>query len=181
MWTPKFEGTNRHDGRKANVRFDNLDPKNLIMSMGPRLKFAGIDPYVNFYFKLEINGLIVGHFQEVNGLTSTVEVVEHKEGGENHKVHKLLGQGKVGNITCKNGLTTSRQLWDWHRKCVTDRQNVRKNGYIMILGEFRIPLARWEFTRGWPCKWEGPSFDGKGNGLAIETVEIACEELNRIL
>jgi phage tail-like protein len=153
----------------------------MMATMGPRLRFSGMDPYVNFYFNLEINGLFVAHFQEVSGLEVSTKVEEIQSGGENFRTHKRMGASKPGNITCKNGFTSSMELWNWRKKIETDRANIRKNGYIVVLGEFRVPLARWEFIDGWPCKWQGPSFDGKGNGLAIETIEIACEELKRVL
>ncbi|MBH24622.1 MAG: phage tail protein [Myxococcales bacterium] len=147
---------------------------------GKRLRFGGADPYVNFYFKLEIQGITVAHFQEVSGLSHTTKVEPFNEGGENFKVHKLMGQTECGNITCKNGISDSMALWNWRKQITTNRITLRKNGYIVLLGENQKELARWEFTRGWPSKWEGPTFDGKGNALAIETVEIACEELKRI-
>ena len=41
------------------------------------------DPYGNFNFKLEIDGIVRGAFHEVGGLDSSIDVIEHREGGEN--------------------------------------------------------------------------------------------------
>jgi phage tail-like protein len=38
---------------------------------------------------------------------------------------------------------------------------------------------RWNFVNAWPTKWTGPSFNAMGNAVAIESLEIAHEELLR--
>ena len=38
---------------------------------------------------------------------------------------------------------------------------------------------RWNFREGWPTKWTGPSFNATGNEVAIETLEIAHEGLEK--
>jgi phage tail-like protein len=39
--------------------------------------------------------------------------------------------------------------------------------------------TRWNFVAGWPAKWTGPSFNATGNEVAIETLEIAHEGLEK--
>ena len=31
--------------------------------------------------------------------------------------------------------------------------------------------AKWQFSDGWICKWEGPEFDASKNEISIETIE----------
>jgi len=46
-----------------------------------------------------------------------------------------------------------------------------------LLDEQRQEVLRWNFKRGWPCKWTGPSLNAKSNEIAIETLEICHEGL----
>ena len=48
-----------------------------------------INPFVNFRFLVEIEGLVVGGFKEVSGLQVETEVENIEEGGVNDYVHKL--------------------------------------------------------------------------------------------
>ena len=41
-----------------------------------------VDPFVNFNFKVELDGIIQAAFHEVSGLDSSIDVIEHREGGE---------------------------------------------------------------------------------------------------
>jgi phage tail-like protein len=38
---------------------------------------------------------------------------------------------------------------------------------------------RWNFVKAWPAKWTGPSLSAKSNDVAIETLELAHEGLER--
>jgi phage tail-like protein len=40
-------------------------------------------------------------------------------------------------------------------------------------------LDRIEFFNAFPRKWEGPVFDAKGTDVAIETLTLCCERLER--
>ena len=49
----------------------------------------------------------------------------------------------------------------------------------MLLDDQRNEVVRWNFRNGWPCKWEGHALNAKANEVAIETLEIAHEGLDR--
>ena len=53
----------------------------------------------------------------------------------------------------------------------------RTEGSILLLDENRQEVMRWNFKRGWPCKWTGPSLNAKNNEIALETLEICTEGL----
>ena len=48
-----------------------------------------VDPYGNFNFLVEIDGISRAAFQECNGFDSTIDVIEHREGGDNIALRKL--------------------------------------------------------------------------------------------
>ena len=61
------------------------------------------DPFNNFNFLVEIDGIVRAAFHEAGGLESSVDVIEHREGGENITTRKLPGQVKFSNVTLKWG------------------------------------------------------------------------------
>lgn len=134
------------------------------------------DPYGQFNFLIEIDGVTRAGFSEVSGLTTDTNVIEYREGDEVTTVRKLPGLMKYSNIVCKRGFTADANLWKW-RKQVIDGTTQRTTGTITLLDEARKPALRWNFTAGWPVKWEGPALNGKTSEVAIETLEIAHEGL----
>ena len=137
-----------------------------------------MDPYVNFNFRVEIDGIIRAGFQEVSGLDSTIDVIEHREGGDNLTPRKFPGQTKFSNITLKWGMTDDQQLYDWHIAAVTG-QVERKNGSVILMSSAGQEVARWNFFKAWPSKWTGPDLNAEGSDLAIETLEIVHEGLEK--
>ena len=85
---------------------------------------------------------------------------------------------KVGDITLKRGVTLSNELQAWLesvRHGVADR----RNGVIVLLDDARKPVVRWKFFNAFPRKWEGPTLDARGTDVAIETLTLCCEGLER--
>jgi len=137
-----------------------------------------IDPYLNFNFLVEIDGIARAAFHEVSGFDSTIDVIEHREGGENTSPRKLPGMTKHSNIVLKWGMTDDQDLYRWHRDVVKGTV-VRRNGSIVLLDRRGQEVARWNFFNAWPAKWDGPDFNAEGNDVAIETLELAHEGVER--
>lgn len=133
------------------------------------------DPYKNFNFLVEIDGIARAAFSEVSGLESETSVVEYRTGSE-PGTRKLPGLTKYSNIVLRRGITQDRDLWNWRQTVVTGSAE-RRNGSIVLLDDDRTEVVRWNFRNGWPCKWQGPALNAKNNEVAIETLEIAHEGL----
>ena len=137
-----------------------------------------VDPYGNFNFLVEIDGITRAAFHEVSGFDSTIDVVEHREGGENTTVRKLPGMTKHSNIVLKWGLADDTDLYNWHRDAVNGKVQ-RRNGSIVLLDRQGQERMRWNFVNAWPSKWDGPDCNAEGNDIAIETLELAHEGVTR--
>jgi phage tail-like protein len=137
-----------------------------------------VDPYGNFNFLVEIDGIARAAFHEVSGFDSTIDVIEHREGGENTTLRKLPGMTKHSNIVLKWGLSDDMDLYKWHRDAVNGNVQ-RKNGSIVLLDRQGQEKMRWNFVNAWPSKWDGPDFNAEGNDIAIETLELAHEGVAR--
>ena len=142
------------------------------MSNGQR-----VDPYGNFNYSVEIDGIIRGSFHEVSGLESSIDVIEHREGGAISPL-KLPGQTKYGNITLRRGVTDDTDLYRWHLNSASGTID-RRNGSVVLRDRTGAEQARWNFFAAWPLRWEGPALNAEGNDVAIEALELAVERLER--
>ena len=93
-------------------------------------------------------------------------------------MRKLPGLNKYSNITLKWGTTDDASLWEWRKKCI-DGKVERKNGSVILIDDAGDEKTRWNFHNAWPTKWTGPSFNATGNEVAIETIEIAHEGVEK--
>jgi len=139
---------------------------------------ARVDPYKNFRFLVELDGIVQAGFTDCSGFGSNVEVVEYREGGDAATVRKLPGKTSFPDITLKWGITDSRELYDWHRTAV-DGAVQRKNGSIILQDDLGQEKIRWNFFSAWASKYDAPDFSAKGNDVAIDTLMISCERLER--
>ncbi len=139
-----------------------------------------VDPYKNFRFLVEIDGIIQAGFREVTIPDSTQEPIEYREGNMPPTVMKQPGLVKYGNVSLKWGITDSLELYNW-RKMVEDgkTKEARKNMAIILLDEEGSSAARWEFSEAWPSKYDAPDLNATGNEIAIENIEIVHEGMKR--
>lgn len=136
---------------------------------------------------------LFGAFSDATGLNSNLEVETYQEGGNNLAPLKFPKWGKFDNITLKRGVTPRTSLWDWHEQIVSGTSPVlRKSGLIILFdrggignqadtaGLTRIPLGAWYIDNAFPEKVTGPTLDAKSNTVAVESVELAHEGLQRV-
>ncbi len=76
------------------------------------------DPFRNFKFRVEIDGVAEAAFSEVAIGETTTEAIDYREGTEPNHVRKLPGMTKYGNITLKRGVTDSQVIYQWHKDIV---------------------------------------------------------------
>jgi phage tail-like protein len=130
-----------------------------------------IDPAMAHRFSVEIDGLIVGGFTEVSGLTATIKPVQIPEGGQNSFTEQRRGQLTFPNLVLKRGITTADMLWLWHQDVLSGKIT-RRNGSIVLLTEDIAELWRWDFHDAYPVVWTGPSFHADQALVAFESIEL---------
>lgn len=137
-----------------------------------------VDPYKGYNFLVEIDGITQAAFQEVSGLDSTNQIIEYRVGGEATTVRKIPGKTTYSDIVLKWGITDSDELFKW-RKSTVNGQVERKNGSIILIDDVGEEKLRWNFVNAWPTKWEGPSFNAQGDDIAIESITLAHEGIDK--
>lgn len=118
-----------------------------------------LDPFTPFNFIVELDGLIVGGFSQVEGVEGTIEVEEYVEGGRNDAPHKLLKGARWPNLfVLSRGMMEVDSMWRWF--AATARGDIkRRSGAIVMLNAQRMPVNGWIFHGAVPVRWVGPSFD----------------------
>ncbi|NEW60825.1 phage tail protein [Sulfurovum sp. bin170] len=139
------------------------------------------NPYKNYRFLLEIDGLVQAGFKEVTIPDSSQDPIEYREGNDQPTVRKIPGLIKYGNISLKVGLTDSMELYEW-RKLVEDGKtdDYYKNMAIILIDEQGESKSRWEFSRAWPTKYDAPDLNATDNNIAIESIDVAHEGMKRV-
>ncbi len=140
------------------------------------------DHYGSFNFHVEIEGIAVGAFRHVSGLKSETEVFEYVEGGDNDSVRRLVGQSKPANIILKKGVIPAEgDLWSFRKDVADSGDNPikRRNGSIVLRDDAGAEKARWNFQKAWCVRWEVTDLDSGTNEVAVETVELAVERLEK--
>jgi phage tail-like protein len=140
---------------------------------------ARTDPYTNYRYLVEIDGIVQAGFSECTGVGSRVEVIEYREGGDSATVRKLRGRVSYPDIVLRWGVTDSHELVDWHRTAVEGSPQ-RRNGSIVLVDDDGTEKLRWNFFGAWPHSWDGPSFNARGSDIAITSLSVSCERLEQV-
>ena len=135
-------------------------------------------PYSKFRYQVEIDGLQAGGFSEVSGFDASIDVIEYREGDMVTTPIKLQGLKKYGNITLKQGVTSSMVMWEW-LKAGVDGEIQRKTVTISLLDATGAVAASWQVINAWPTKYTAPDFNATSSEVAVESVEIAHEGMTR--
>lgn len=139
----------------------------------------GNDPYRAYNFKLEIAGLTEGHFTACEGLGVRVEVIRYREGGNNQVVRHIPGPVDYASVTLRYGLTASRELWDWMLTAVRGQAERRNVSIIMLDSEGSSEVTRWNLFEAWPSEWNGAPLDAMNREIAIESLTLVFDSLER--
>jgi phage tail-like protein len=139
------------------------------------------DPYRNFRFRVEIGGIALASFSEVQIGATTTDVIEYREGTDAPHVRKLSGLTRYGNVTLKRGMTSSRELSDWQQQIVAGQLlGSRRPVVIVVQDESGADQARFVVADAWPVRYEVGALDAKGNEVLIELLELANEGIERV-
>lgn len=137
----------------------------------------------------ELSG--VAAFNEVTGVDATVDVIEFRQGNSSSlSPVKIPGLVKHGNVTLKMGYTRNQEFKTWIQNCVSSQRpelsrktitieliDISSGAPESITTSITDSTLTWIFKNAWVCKYTGPDLNSSTSEIAIESVEIAYEEL----
>ncbi len=148
-------------------------------------------PLTKMNFLVTVNNIAgTAAFSEVTGVEATVDVIEFRQSNSASLAPvKIPGLVKHGNVTLKMGYIINSPFKTWIQECVSEtrgqipRQNVTielidiNPGAPAQLVTAATGTRQWTLTNAWVTKYSAPDLDAKTSDVAIESVEIAYEEL----
>ncbi len=137
------------------------------------------DPYRAYNFKLDIAGVTEGHFTQCTGLGMRITPIKYREAGNRQVIRHIPGQVEYAEVTLRYGLTQSKELWDWMVKAAQG-QVERKNVSIIMLDSQGVnEVMRWNLVDAWPVAWRGAPLDALSQEIAIESLTLVYDSLER--
>jgi phage tail-like protein len=140
-------------------------------------------PLVGYHFYVEVQGKLMGSFREASGLSSESEMVEYKASGPrgDEITLKMPGRTKYPDVVLKRGLTSNMDMVNWRKEIESGKfKGSQKNGSIVLYDQEHSEVARWNFEGAWPLKLEGPSLNSGSSDLAVESLTLVVEKMERV-
>jgi phage tail-like protein len=144
-----------------------------------------LDPYKNFKFLIEFDGIPVAGVSKMSMLKRTTEVVKHRSGGDSSSSHKSPGRTEYEPITFERGLTHDKEFQLWANKVWNYGSGVgsemslkkfRKDISVKVLNEAGQIVLIYNVYRCWVSSYQSlPELDANGNGIAIENIVVENE------
>lgn len=151
------------------------------MSSPKQQTLLGGDGQIASNFLLEVDGVEIGIFASVSGLSVTVHTEDLVEGGQNGFARKLPGRMEWPNIVLSRGLVQADNLFDWMAKtsgegfAASGNKLTRCTGAITALGSDLSRIRSWNLSGCFPVRWKGPDFNVSVNDPLSEELELAHE------
>lgn len=138
-----------------------------------------VDPFGAHNFKLMISGMAVGHFTECSGPEITIDTYEYREAGQSQVVHHIPTITSYGEITLRQGLTRSTELWDWFMATVNGE--IQRNAVSIILLDARgtTPVVQWNLFDALPVRWIGANLKATAREVYVQEFGLRYESMER--
>ncbi|MBR4981126.1 MAG: phage tail protein [Lachnospiraceae bacterium] len=152
-------------------------------------------PLTKMNFLVTVDGVdgvaATAAFSEVSGVEATVDVIEFRQGNSGSlSPVKIPGLVKHGNVTLKFGYTSNNAFKTWIQECVSETRGEMPRSKVQIemidinsgapQGVVQQTVAGskvWLLTNAWVTKYSAPDLNATASEVAIESVELAYEEL----
>ncbi|MFT5669120.1 MAG: phage tail-like protein [Vicingaceae bacterium] len=136
-------------------------------------------PMPKFRFEVDLGTELKGiPFQEVSGMDVENQIIEYRHSNSKlFSTEKMPGIATYGNITLKRGVfVNDNTFWKWHAE-ITMNTIKRRTVIIKLLDETGKVTMQWQLNNAWPIKITSTDLKSDGNEVAVDTLEIAHEQL----
>ena len=147
------------------------------------------DPYKNFKFRVKWDGRYVAGVSKVGALKRSIEMVEHREGGDPSTSRKSPGRAKFEAITLERGVTHDTEFEKWANKvwnfgsglgAEVSLRDFRKDIIIEVYNEAGQLALAYKVYRCWVSEFQAlPDLDANANAIAIQTIKLENEGWER--
>lgn len=139
-------------------------------------------PPTGFHFRVEFlsNQFTANdiRFQEVDGLSVTVETEDYKEGGENRFTHSLPVRTKYADLKLKRGLLVDSGISEWVKAALEKFDFEPLDLIVTLLNEEHVPMASWNIVNAIPVEWTIAPFNAEESKVVIESLTLKYQYFN---
>ncbi len=136
-------------------------------------------PLPTFTFLVDFgNGVTNIPFQQVSGMDAENQVIDYRNSNSpSYATIHMPAISKIGNVTLKRGVfVKDNAFWSWYSQ-VTMNTISRYTIIIKLTNEKSEVTTQWQLNNAWITKISAPTLKSDGNEVAIESIEIAYEQL----
>jgi phage tail-like protein len=142
--------------------------------------------FLDYRFKVEIEGIVSIAFSEIGELSNETEVVTYKEGGRNDYIHKFADHTDYKTIVLKRGMGLENFLYSWRQDVIDGKMKSAKRYGIITYNYNKDDTSCanesvWAFYNAWPSKLTIGRLNAMSKGeVTFESLELVVERFERI-
>ncbi|HEY9603797.1 MAG TPA: phage tail protein [Allocoleopsis sp.] len=154
---------------------------------------ADLRPIPTSRFYVEFDGITEKMIKSVTEVTFTGQTAGHEKPLASTKGGKTLWQSTSSgfeenpNITIEVYLSEGDlDFYNWLKSVMPKSEggdgkwgSNRKNGSITAYDSEDKEIMRWNLTNAWPKSYKISDCGSESKDLAVETIELVCEQINR--
>jgi len=136
-------------------------------------------PMPKFRFEVDLGTIATKvAFQEVSGMDVETQIIEYRNSNSPlFSTEKMPGITKYSNVTMKRGVfVKDNTFWNWYSQ-IKMNTIARQTIIIKLLDEAGSVTMQWTLSNAWPTKITCTDLKSDGNEVAVDTLEIAHEQL----
>jgi phage tail-like protein len=147
------------------------------------------DPYKNFKFRVRWDGRYVAGVSKVSALKRSIELIQHREGGDPSTTRKSPGRANYEAITLERGVTHDLEFERWANKvwafaaglgAEVSLRDFRKDIIIEVYNEAGQLALAYRVYRCWVSEFQIlPDLDANANAVAIQSIKLENEGWER--
>lgn len=134
---------------------------------------------VNFLFNNIPSPFDIG-FQRVSGLSRTLAVSQHQEGGENARNIWLAEKVNHGSLVLERGVMNATPLTLQFDRVLRRESTQWANLVIMLLNESSLPITTWMLSHALPVQWQMGDLDANSNTVLVNTLELRYQDMRML-
>ena len=159
--------------RKFSALFLSLALLPFAISLNAPVTPAAQDLVSSHHFQVNWGGSRM-EFQSVEGLNTSIEVIEYRDGlSPTYTPKKVPGSIHTHNIVLRRVIEENdNELWNWFKTVLSGKPEYR-DVTISILNDEHSPVVTYKIQYAWPCAYRGPALNGTKRDLAFEELELA--------
>jgi phage tail-like protein len=133
-------------------------------------------------FSLTIDGVEVGQFSQLDGISSKVEPVELMEtDGEKLFLKKMPGKRVPPTVTLQRGKNKDMGIFAWHQSVVEGQiAAARKSCTLTMYNTAGEAVAKYYLESAWPSEVSISGLKAGASEVLYEKVTFTCEDIQRV-